>query len=215
MENQQMSFQDIKDLFIETDKRLDRRIAEIEARAAERRAEEDRRRAEERAKERAQEKAEMKQERKDSRRRMRELEDLFVGQWGKLMESLVEGDLTHLLNTRGIAVNHNQTRCKGCYQGQNYEFDIIAVNGSEVVVVEVKTSLKPEHVKQFISNLKHIKQWMTEYADKQIYGAVAWLREDSQASMMAQKQGLFSIRATGNSASIVNTVDFKPVEHAI
>lgn len=50
MENQQMSFQDIKDLFIETDKRLDRRIAEIEARAAERRAEEDRRRAEERLK---------------------------------------------------------------------------------------------------------------------------------------------------------------------
>lgn len=31
--------------------------------------------------------------------------------------------------------------------------------------------------------------------------------------LMVQKQGLFSIRATDNSASIVNTTDFKPVEY--
>ena len=37
---------------------------------------------------------------------MDKLGELFNGQWGKLMESLVEGDLVGLLQQRGIAVHH-------------------------------------------------------------------------------------------------------------
>ncbi len=40
----------------------------------------------------------------ETARRIRELNELFNGQWGKLMESLVEGDLVKLLQQRGIAV---------------------------------------------------------------------------------------------------------------
>ena len=42
-------------------------------------------------------------------RRLRKLDDLFNGQWGKLMEALVEGDLVELLNQRGIRVEHTAT----------------------------------------------------------------------------------------------------------
>jgi len=35
-------------------------------------------------------------------RRFRGLDELFNGQWGKLMEALVEGDLIDLLQARGI-----------------------------------------------------------------------------------------------------------------
>ena len=42
-------------------------------------------------------------------RRMDKLDELFNGQWGKLIESLVEGDLTGLLQQRGIAVQHMVT----------------------------------------------------------------------------------------------------------
>ena len=38
--------------------------------------------------------------------RLRKLDELFNGQWGKLMESLVEGDLVKLLAERGMAVDH-------------------------------------------------------------------------------------------------------------
>ena len=63
---------------------------------------------------------------------------LFEMPWGKLMESLVEGDLVKLLNERGIKVNDTQTRRKGNHEGTDYEFDIIARNGIEIVIVEVK-----------------------------------------------------------------------------
>ena len=46
-------------------------------------------------------------------RRMDELDKLFNGQWGKLMESLVEGDLVGLLQQRGIAVQHTVTNPRG------------------------------------------------------------------------------------------------------
>ena len=41
---------------------------------------------------------------KESKERTNKLEELFTGQWGKLMESLVKGDLIKLLNERGITV---------------------------------------------------------------------------------------------------------------
>jgi len=63
---------------------------------------------------------------RETDKKMKALQDLFEGQWGKLMESLVEGDLVHLLGKRGIQVRDTSTRRKGCRNGENYEFDIIA-----------------------------------------------------------------------------------------
>ena len=39
---------------------------------------------------------------KETDRKIKKLNDLFTGQWGKLMESLVEGDLIKLLKERQI-----------------------------------------------------------------------------------------------------------------
>ena len=47
---------------------------------------------------------------KETDRRMKKLQDLFTTQWGKLIESLVEGDLTKLLNERGIQVQRTDRK---------------------------------------------------------------------------------------------------------
>ncbi|EIC23666.1 hypothetical protein [Thiorhodovibrio frisius] len=144
-------------------------------------------------------------------RRMKELQNLFESQWGKLMESLVDGDLVNLLQARGIAITDTTTRLKGRLpDGRNYEFDILAHNGNEVVVVEVKTTLKPHHVRKFIERMNAFKTWLPRYADNRLYGAMAWLTADAGAENMLLNQGLFSIRATGDSAQIVNSTDFTP-----
>ena len=139
------------------------------------------------------------------------LEKLFTSQWGKLMESLVEGDLVNLLVARGIAITDTTSRIKGRHPvGGNYEFDIIAHNGDEIVVVEVKTTLRPDDVKTFLSKLDHLKEWLPRYAHNRIYGAMAWLTADASVEAMAIKRGLFSIRATGDSATIQNDSAFTP-----
>ena len=142
--------------------------------------------------------------------RLRKLDELFNGQWGKLMESLVEGDLVKLLAERGMAVDHTINNPKKNYGPRRWEFDILAVDGREVVVVEVKTTLKVDDVDYFVERLQDFPELMPEYADRRVYGAVAYLKSHESVNVHAGRQGLFVIRATGSSASITNDAGFMP-----
>ncbi len=202
-------------------------MAENESRAEKRRAEEAKRRAEE-AKRRAEadnrrraeadrQMAELKErmletdrQMKETDRRLKKAEDLFTSQWGKLMESLVEGDLVPLLKQRGIEVERTLQRMTGRRNGEHFEIDIVAANGSEAVVVEVKTTLRSEDVTDFLGKLSQFVEWSPEYRESRVYGAVAYLRSDASVTKYAVRRGLFVIRATGDSASIVNELDFRP-----
>ena len=142
--------------------------------------------------------------------RLRKLDELFNGQWGKLMESLVEGDLVKLLAERGMAVDHTINNPKKNYGPRRWEFDILAVDGREVVVVEVKTTLKVDDVDYFVERLQDFPELMPEYADRRVYGAVAYLKSHESVNVHAGRQGLFVIRATGSSATITNDAGFTP-----
>ena len=139
----------------------------------------------------------------------------FDDKWGMMVESMVEGKVVELLQSRGIDVHETSSRIKRAYtdekgEPQAREIDIIAANGEEVVAVEVKTTLKPDDVKHFMETLKIFKKFFSAYKNKIIYGAVAYLRSDAEAPVFAERQGLFVIRATGDSASIINKKNFKP-----
>jgi len=147
---------------------------------------------------------------KDTDKRINKAFELFESQWGKLIEALVEGDLVRVLNERGIAVAETATRRKGRRGGHNYEFDIIARDTTQIVVVEVKTTLRVKHVEHFLEKMSHAKEWMAEYKNYEVLGAVAFLLAEEAADTLAEKKGLFVIRAAGDSAAIVNADDFKP-----
>ena len=156
---------------------------------------------------------EYQREKKIAKQRINKLEELFTTQWGKLVESLVEGDLHRLLNDRGIVVHDTAERRKGKLDKpltEQYEFDIIATNGEDVVVVEVKTTLRVKHVKEFLWELDQFTEWLPEYRDRRVYGAVAYIKVVEEAEKYAAHQGLFVIRATGSNASIINPAGFKP-----
>lgn len=143
-------------------------------------------------------------------RKIKELSALFTSQWGKLVESLVEGDLVKLLREKGLQVERTFQRVRGNHDGENYEYDIIAANGDEIVVVEVKTTLRVEDVNDFHRKVWKAKQYMPEYAGKKIYGGVAFITTEGSSDRMAEKLGFYVIRATGSSSSIVNKQDFSP-----
>lgn len=143
-------------------------------------------------------------------RRLKKAEDLFTTQWGKLMQSLVRGALVRLLDGRGIGVRSLAHQTLARRGGESYEVDILAVNGEEIVVVEVKTTLRPEDVRRFRSKLGRFKEWWSEYRDRKVYGAMAFLQAADGVALHAERQGFFVIRATGDSASIVNAEDFEP-----
>ena len=146
---------------------------------------------------------------KETDRRLKELDKLYNGQWGKLMESLVEGDLVKMLKEKGIDVRQTSRNLKNEDGEKNWEFDLLAVNGDEIVVVEVKTTLKVKDVDHFLNKLGDFKELVPYHKDKKLYGAVAYLKSDEFSNSYAEKKGLFVIRATGSSAKIINGEGFK------
>ncbi len=188
------------------------RAAQTEARALENeaRAVEDHRRAMREMAELRESRRETDRQMQETDRRLKKAEDLFTTQWGRLMESLVRGDLVALLNERGIEVERTLQRVESRRGGRHFEVDLLAVNGREVVVVEVKTTLRSEGVTKFLSKLSEFLDWCAEYRGRRILGAVAYLDGAESVTKYAERSGLFVIRATGNSASILNEPGFEP-----
>ena len=99
---------------------------------------------------------------------------------------------------------------KAEYGGRHWEIDLVAVNASETVLVEVKTTLKVKHVDHFLKTLRNCHAVMPEVAGKRVYGAVAYLKADQASAGYAEARGLYVIRAAGSSASITNADTFRP-----
>ena len=136
----------------------------------------------------------------------------FESKWEILVENLVEGGLTKRLKEFGIAVHSTseRKRAKSDTGETTHEFDIIVKNTTEVVVVEVKTTLEVEDVKEFIENLEQFKEIFPEYSEKKVYGAVAYLTANAKSDKFAMKQKLFAIKAINDSSKIINEKSFKP-----
>ena len=152
---------------------------------------------------------------KETSKQLRKTDARFNTQWGKLVESLVAGKLVELLKAQQIAVRGIGPRWEASYKKENgelkhKEFDIVALNGLEFVLVEVKTTLKTGDVKYFLEAMRDAKKYFPSHAEKKAYGGVAFLTCDSKADVYAERQGLFVIKATGDSAKIINQPGFKP-----
>ncbi|MGI9256372.1 MAG: hypothetical protein ACR2PY_05505 [Salinispira sp.] len=203
----ELTVQEIKDMMAETaesQKETARQMKESDRRAERRMEEFDRQMKE------SDRRAERRGKKID--RRLRELNELFTSQWGKLIESLVKGDLVKLLNKRGIAVDNILVRreAKDIQGKPMAEFDLIACNGTETVVIEVKTTLRVRDVDHFLNSMKLFRTAMPRFQNDIIYGGVAYIHVAEAADTYAQKKKLFVIKATGSSASIVNPSGFKP-----
>jgi len=103
---------------------------------------------------------------KETDKKIDKIYGLYSNQWGDLVESLVSGCLVKILNERGIMVRDAYREREGRYGTINYEFDLIAGNGKEIVVTEVKSTLTPKDVDHFLYKLAHIRTWIKAIATK-------------------------------------------------
>jgi len=149
---------------------------------------------------------------RETDKKINRLAGLFDDQWGKLMEALVEGSVLKLFQDRGIGVYQIYQRARSRQNGRHMEVDLLMVNDDEVVVAEVKTTLKPEYVREFVEKLTgRFPEFFPKYAGLRVYGAVAGLRIVQGADLFAERQGLFVIKVGGEGMThILNREDFDP-----
>lgn len=148
---------------------------------------------------------------KETDKKLNKAIGLFTTQWGKLMEALIAPSCLKLFRERGIDISRTYTNVKveqGHLQG---EFDIVLANGSEVVIVEVKTTLTPAYVDDFLEKLNRIREYLPEHKEKNIYGAVAGIKYENSSDRYAYKNGLFVLVNKGEEIiKIANNKVFSP-----
>ena len=132
--------------------------------------------------------------------------------WGEFTETLVSGSLTKIFKARDITIDHilkNQT-----YHSKDivhrWEFDIIAINGKQIFIFEVKKTMDISKVEHFIKQLESFLKIKDEFSNREVYAGVAYLDAVDEKKLLkyAENRGLLVLRAAGNSADLVSA--FKP-----
>ncbi len=149
---------------------------------------------------------------KETDKKINKVHGEFTSQWGKLVEAIVRPSCLRLFRARGVDVSRTHENTTIEKDGiKKAEYDAILANGSEVVIVEVKTKLRKKDVEYFTKKLSEVKTYMPEYINKKVYGAMAAISFDREADKEAIKNGLFLIKSSGEGVvEIANSKDFKP-----
>jgi hypothetical protein len=132
------------------------------------------------------------------------------GKWGRFVENMVAPACETIFLKRGIPVHQVSQRVKKRLEGQTLEIDVLVTNENHVLVVEVKSSLGVNDVKDLINDLAQFRQFFPEYANKYLYGAVAGIEIEEGADKYAYRQGLFILAQAGETVVILNHSDFQP-----
>lgn len=134
----------------------------------------------------------------------------LTGKWGKFVEGLVAPGAVRLFKEWGIDVERTYQRVKARRDGREIEIDVMLMDEEYVVLIEVKTTLTVEDVREHIERIQSFREFFPEYADRKIVGAVAGITFDEDSDKFAYRQGLFVIGQSGETVKILNDPKFKP-----
>lgn len=137
---------------------------------------------------------------KETDRKMKQLFDQFTTQWGRVLEEVTKPAALKLFKDIGIEIEHvfQESRHRKREEDE-MEADVILVNTTAVVVVEVKTTLKTHDVDYFLKQMEKFKELFREFKDRTVYVAVAAIKFDGDSDVYARKKGVFVLRCNGES----------------
>ena len=129
---------------------------------------------------------------------------------GEFVEWQVRPSAVRLFQERGIDVHELQSDVTVKREDGGLEIDLLVVNDTEVVLVEVKSKLTQTDVDEHLQRLEKFKQLIPRYKNMRALGAVAAMVVTDEVANYAYSQGLFVLTQSGENMIILNTTDFQP-----
>jgi len=219
-----LTFEDVWEMFQETDLKFEKWREEREER--EREWEKERKERErEREKEREERKRELreweeksKKDRDDLNRQMKET-DRRIGElgnrFGELAEHLVAPSIKEKFNELGFTFEQmsQNIRISGTTDGTETEVDILLENGDIVIVVEVKAKPLQKDIDEHIERIAILRRRADVRHDtRKFQGAIAGAIMDSSVRNYTHKAGFYVIEQSGDTVRINIPPNFKPRE---
>jgi len=203
--SESVTIADIYQLFRTSAEEFDRRLRESDRQIEQARLESDRR-IEQAKLESDRTIAELKRTVEQANRAVNSL----TTRWGRFVEELVQPAVLRLFQEKGIDIKEIYPRARVKRQGIAMEIDILAVDDTDVVLVECKSRLSKDDVDEFLEKLTRFKIAFPHYKNYQTYGAVAGIEIDEGIDRYAYNKGLFVIKPSGDTVEIINDENFRP-----
>lgn len=129
---------------------------------------------------------------------------------GEFVEEMVRPAAVRLFQERGIAVHQVAQRVYAERDGDAMEIDLLVVNGTDVILIEVKSALSVQDVDEHLDRLSRFKKLSPQYRDFKAMGAVAAMVVPDDAARYAYRKGLFVLGQSGDTVTIRNAEAFRP-----
>ena len=129
---------------------------------------------------------------------------------GEFVEEMVRPAAVRLFQARGIAVHQVFQRVQVERDNDAMEVDLLVVNGTDAILIEVKSELKTDDVRDHLSRLARFKKLCPQYKGFRVMGAVAAMVVPEETARHAYRQGLFVLGQSGDTVTIRNDEAFEP-----
>jgi hypothetical protein len=129
---------------------------------------------------------------------------------GEFAEWQVRPAAIRLFQERGIPVHELFPGVSIQRDGEGLEIDLLVVNSTEAVLVEVKSKLSQADVDEHLERLSKFKRLMPRYNDVRAMGAVAGMVVPPEVARYAYRRGLFVLAQSGDGVVILNNEQFQP-----
>ena len=194
-------FQEIKERFVESDHRFQEteRLLKENAQETDRRFQETDRRF--RETERL-----LKQQSKKTDEQIGRLGNRL----GEFVEWQVRPAVVRLFQDRGIDVHEFLSDVSVKRATGGLQIDLLVVNETEAILVEVKSKLSQADVDEHLERLGKFKELMPRYRDVNALGAVAGMIVPDDIGNYAYRKGLYVLAQSGENVVILNDSKFKP-----
>ena len=146
------------------------------------------------------EKEEWNQRMRETDKKIKEVTTRFSSTTGHIIEGLMSSSAIKMYEDKGFKIN---SLCKN-YKRKNkqlnleMEQDVVLFTETQVIVEEVKASCDKKDVEKFFRNMEKFKLLYDEYADKEVFGAVAAVNYEDGADTYARNLGLFVVRVSSD-----------------
>ena len=138
---------------------------------------------------------------------------------GRMAEDLVAPSICRiLLEILGLPLSYecNQServrRRHSKIRGRRREFDVVAEYGDYVLVVETKSTPKPENIPELLAMTREFRDYFPEYKDRKLIAGLAMLYAHKSLIRYASSKGILILAVGDELMDVMNEPGFKPIE---
>lgn len=143
---------------------------------------------------------EIKEMMRETDKKIKELAEQFTSTTGHISEGLIAPAAVKIFQDAGFNIDrsYRNLKKKNKLNQLEMEVDLLLLDDTLVIAVEIKTNCRVKDVDRFLRNMAKFKRLFPEYKDKEVLAAVAALHYDNEAAEHAHEQGLLVIRVSEN-----------------